>query len=103
MAKWKRQKPKQERRVQFLRFNEDEVKDLVVSDWDFQKKPSGSLFKCYVVKENDEEVDKVWNLWDYDAVQKLKKKLGVKHVTGQKEIKVSMHRDEEGDVYFQIH
>ncbi len=103
MAKWKWQREKKESRVQFLRFEEGEVKELSVTDWDFEKKSSGSLFKCYVVEENGEPVDKVWYIWDYNAAMKLKKKLGVKYVSGQKKIKASMHKDDEDDVYFEIY
>ncbi len=103
MAKWKRQKERQQSRVSFLRFDDDETKDLVVSDWDFQKGSSGSLFKCYITAENGEDVDKVWYVWDYNFVQKLKKRLGVKYIAGEKKIKVTMHKDDEDEIYFELH
>lgn len=102
MAKWKRQKDKPRSYVKFLRFEDGETKELTVSDWDFSKNPAGYLFKCYVTKENGEEVDKVWSVWDYDSAQKLKKKLGVKYVAGSKELRVTMHKDEEDETYYEI-
>ncbi|MGM5482557.1 MAG: hypothetical protein ACQESF_03785 [Nanobdellota archaeon] len=103
MAKWKRQKSSNRSYVNFLRFSPEETKELRVSDWDFTKNPSGYLFKCYVIRENGEEVDKIWTVWDYETAQKLKKKLGVKYVSGSKDLKVTMQKDEEDDTYFEIH
>ncbi|MFW6449523.1 MAG: hypothetical protein ACOCZ6_00590 [Nanoarchaeota archaeon] len=102
MTKWKRQKEKPRSFVKFLRFQPDETKELTVSDWQFPKNPSSYLFKCYVTKENGEEVDKVWSVWDYGSTQKLKKKLGVNYVSGSKELKVTMRKDEEEETYFEI-
>lgn len=105
MAKWKSTedggKPKYT--VEYLRFEEGKEKTLLVSDWDFSKSPAGYLFKCYVLKEDGEEVDKIWTVWDYASAQLIKKKLGAKYVSTPKEITVKMLVDEEDDeTYFEV-
>jgi len=101
MAGWKGQGGKRFS-VEYLRFEKDKEKRLTVSDWDFTKGPSDYLFKCYVIKEDGKEVDKIWTVWDYDSAQKLKKKLGVRFMTGSKDLVVVMHKDDEDESYFEI-
>lgn len=84
-------------RLQFLRFENDVVKKIKVSDWSFEKGQSGYLFKCYVVEEDGEEVDKMWFVYDYDFVQELKKILGVKSTHEKKDLNVKMHKEKEDD------
>jgi hypothetical protein len=88
--------------VQYLRFEEGTPKEVTVSDWDFSKGSSGFLFKCYVTKEDNVEVDKIWTVWDYESAIKLKKKLGAKYTSGKKIIKAVMHKNDEDDIYFEI-
>ncbi len=101
MAKWKYKNPKKRHYVQYLRFDDGEVKDITISEWDFTKNPSGYLFKCYVTKENGEAVDKIWTVWDYDSAQLLKKKLRVKYISGSAELKVRMIKKDE-EITFEV-
>ena len=89
-------------RDQFLRFKDNEVKELTVMNWDFSKHPSGYLFRCYVTKENGEKTDKIWTVWDYETMVILKKKLKARYTSGSKELKVKKLRDEDDEVYFEI-
>jgi hypothetical protein len=103
MAAYKNLKPGERKySVQYLRFEEGVPTEVTVSDWDFSKGSSGYLFKCYVTKENDEEVDKIWTVWDYESSLKLKKKLGAKYTSGKKVLKVVMHKNDEDDIFFEI-
>ncbi len=101
MAGWKRQK-KQEFTARFLRFSENEVKEITVSNWDFTGGGSGYLFRCYVIKENGKETDKIWTVWDYDSAELLKKKLGTKSSVDSKSLKVRMHKNSEDDECFEL-
>ncbi len=89
-------------RIEYLQFKENEEKELVVSNWDFTKGAAGYLFRCYVLKENGEETDKVWTVWDYESTLILKKKLGVKFTSGTKLLKVKMVLNEEDEQSFEI-
>ena len=89
-------------RGNFLRFEEGTPKTLLVSDWDFTKHPSGYLFRCYVKTEDGEAVDKIWTVWDYESAQTLKKKLKVKCLGDEKELTVTMERNEDGDATFTL-
>ena len=57
MAKWKSTTEKPKRTGRFLYFTEDEIKKITVTDWNFDKHPSGYLFRAYIIKEDEEEVD----------------------------------------------
>jgi hypothetical protein len=102
MAKVKQQGGPKKTMAPYLRFEEGKEKELKVSDWSFGRGIGGYLFKCYVVEEDGEPVDKIWTVWDYDSTQILKKKLGTKYVTGTKALKVTMHKNEEEDTYFEF-
>jgi len=83
----------------FLKFENGEEKELVVNEWNFSRHPSGYLFKTYVELENNEKVDKIWTVWDYESTLLLKKKL---KGTGPKTIKVKMTLDEEEEQVFEV-
>ena len=102
-AKFKNLKPNERKySVEYLRFEIDTPKVITVSDWNFAKGASGYLFKCYVVKEDGNEIDKIWTVWNYETAQALKKKLGTKYVSGKKEMKVVMRKDDEDEHYFEL-
>lgn len=94
---WKYQKEKK-RGAEYLRFLDGEEKELVVSDWDFSKSPSGYFFKCFVTEENKQKVDKIWTVWDYESAQRLKKKLGVR-ATQPKALRLKMSLLEEEQTF----
>ena len=102
MAKWKYAKEKKAPADNFLRFEEGKEKRLVVVNWAFERASAGYLFKCYVEKEDNEPVDKIWCVWDYDSAEKLKKKLGAKYMSGKKELKVVMRKNEDEEQYFEV-
>ena len=88
--------------AEYLQFEEGETKELTVSDWTFGNFPSGYLFKCYVIKEGGEEADKIWTIWDYDSILKLKKILGVKYSNTPKDVKVKMVLNEDDENCFEF-
>jgi len=92
---------KQQRTANFLKFDENEQKELVVNEWDYTKHSSGYLFRCYVEEENGEKVDKIWTVWDYQSTQLLKKKLGSKCLQ-PKRLKVKMTVNDEDEQEFEI-
>jgi hypothetical protein len=102
MAKWKSTSEERKFSIQYIKFNDKEIKELTISDWNFEKAAAGYLFKCYVIKEAGEEVDMIWTVWDFESAQKLKKKLGAKYVSGSKDLKVQMLINEEEEQYFDI-
>ena len=102
MSKWKSTSERTQYTARFLKLEENKETELTISDWDFTKQASGALFKCYVIKENGEEIDKIWTVWDYETSLVLKKKLGVKYVSGSKVLKVTMKKDDEEEIYFEI-
>jgi len=101
MAKWKSVK-KSRSSISYLQFDEGEIKEVRISDWDFEKSSAGYLFKCYVIEENGQTVDKVWTVWDYDTSLNLKKVLGVKFLSGSKVLKVKMRSNDDGEDAFEI-
>jgi hypothetical protein len=102
MANWKKQSDSRGFTAEYLKFEDGETKELTVSEWKFGSFPSGYLFRCYVTKENGEEVDKIWTIWDYQSVQRLKKVLGTKSTFGTKEIKVKMTVSEDDESTFEF-
>lgn len=102
MGKYKEQNNTQ-KTAEFLRFEHDKPKKLHLDEWDFSRHPAGYCFKAYVLKEDGEEVDKIWTVWDYHSSLRLKKALSATPVLGGKEITVVMkHDEEEGEDYFEI-
>ncbi len=102
MANWKKTSEQRGFTAEYLKFEDGETKELTVSDWTFGSFPSGYLFKCYVTRENGEEADKIWTIWDYDSVQKLKPILGTKQVFGEKELKVKMVINDDDESTFEF-
>lgn len=102
MAKWKYAKEKKTYSTQFLKFEEGKPKEIEVENWSFERAAAGYLFKCYVVKEDGESVDKIWCVWDFDSAEALKKKLGAKYTAGTKELKVTMKLDEDEQQTFEF-
>ena len=103
MAKWKYAKPKKVYYSDnFLQFETDEEKKLVVSNWSFDRSSAGYLFKCYVEKEADEPIDKIWCVWDFDSAERLKKKLGAKYTSGSKELTAVMKLNDDDQQTFEI-
>ena len=89
-------------RGNYLKFEEGKAKSIVISNWDFTKHPSGYLFRCYVRKEDGVAVDKIWTVWDYESMLGLKRKLKVKCLGDEKELTVTMKRDDDGDATFAL-
>ncbi len=81
MAKWKYQNPdKQKMYTDYksgrLYIEEGKKTKLVLSDWEFLKSGGSTpTFKCFVIEENGQEVDKHWSVWDFDLKEALKAKL----------------------------
>ena len=76
MAKWKYAKEKKERQYgNYIYLENDKPKILVISHWEFMSSADGPSFKCSVSKEDGEEVDKFWYVWDFDLKEELKKRL----------------------------
>jgi hypothetical protein len=101
MAQWKKQ-AKRRYSAEYLKFEKDKAKKLTISDWDFERGSSGYLFKCYVIKEDGKEADKIWTVWDYESARALKKKLGTRNVSVPRELKVVMHKNDEDESYFEL-
>ena len=102
MAKWKYTKDKPVYSTQFLNFKEGEEKTVEIENWIFERAAAGYLFKCYVVKENGEPVDKIWCVWDWESTEALKKRLGVKYTTGTKEVTAVMRKNDDEESYFEF-
>lgn len=101
--KWKYAKPQEKKSdTRFLQFEDGEKKVLALSNWSFERGSSGYLFKCYVEKENGEETDMMWFVWDCDTAEALKKRIGLKYSSGAKEVTVTMHRDEDDFQTFEV-
>lgn len=96
--KWKYAKGKEPIKGRYLYFEDNKSKDLVISNWSFDKYSSESpLFRCYVTKLDGEDVDKLWSVWDYEFTQVLKKKLKGKQIHEKVSIKIMMHYDKKED------
>jgi hypothetical protein len=106
MAKWKYQNQEKKDRFSDYKTNrlylkEGEATKMVISDWEFIKS-GGNLpsFKCFVVEENGETVDKHWSIWDYDLKEALKVKLRGKNPRSDKvEITVVMTKKGMEDIF----
>ena len=96
MAKktWKYAKEKPAFTGRFLKINENEPKEVTITDWDFTKGNGGYLFKCYVNKENGEISDKIWTVWEYEFMMLLKKKLAGKKSHIPVSMKILMKKKE---------
>ena len=103
MPTWKYNKGKEPVTRNYLYFEEGKPKELVISDWSFDKHTAESpLFKCYVSKEDGKDVDKVWSIWDYDFVQVIKQKLKGKINHEKIKLKVIMHSKDELEKTFEL-
>ena len=74
----------------------DKPKTMVITNWEFLKgTDNGPIFKCFVEKEDGEDVDKNWAVWDYSLMEALKAKLkGKKPDLAKVEITVLKKGDE---------
>ena len=84
-----------------MRFEEKKPTKITVSDWSFAT-GMDYLFRCYVIKIEGKEADKIWTVWDYESAQKLKKKLGSTYLSGSKELTVTMKKDDMDQIFFEI-
>ena len=76
MGAWKYQKKKSGYNHDiWIRLQSDVPKKLKIKEWQFLNNPDEVLFKCSVVEEDGEPVDKFWTVWNYDLKELLKKKL----------------------------
>jgi hypothetical protein len=74
--KWKYVKDQQKRTNDlFLYLPEGKEKKVVITGWSFEKMFNGALFKCEVINEDGQEVDKFWSVWDHELKEMLKSKL----------------------------
>jgi len=80
--------------AKFLNFENNVEKIIIISDWNTEK-INDVLFKCYVVEEDGEEVDKFWYVWDYDLAESLKKFIRGKKPYEKIKIKVLMTEVDE--------
>ena len=101
-GKWKYANEKKPMQDLYLRFEVGKTKTLTVTNWDFDRHPSGYMFKCFVEKEDGKTVDKVWTVWDYESAELLKKKLGAKYRSGNAEVTVTLVRDEDDEEIFEV-
>ena len=76
MSRWKYQKQRNKSsRDTYIYLKPDEAKKLKITAWEFTKNLDGPKFRCAVIEEDGEEVDKFWYVWDFDLKEALKAKL----------------------------
>lgn len=78
---------------------------VVVKDIEFIKKPiddiNKTIFQSDIVKADDTEMDKVFTIFNYDNVEFLKKKLGMKRCKAEIEL-IRKHNEDTMEDYFEI-
>jgi hypothetical protein len=102
--KWKYQKPKPVYDYGNKLYLEHDVPaKILISHWEFiVDSGNGPSFKCFVTKEDGEEVDKVWSVWDHKLKLKLKDKVKGKKA-GFDKVEVTVTRKgEEMEEYFEL-
>jgi hypothetical protein len=101
--KWKYQIiPKKGNYEHIITFENDIEKTMKIKRWEFKKNPvSGTLAQADVVEEDGKKVDKIWNVWNFDFAQELKKKLKPKDSKQELEI-VVIRREKDMEESFEI-
>lgn len=106
MPKWKYQNPDKQRmytdyKSGRLYFDDGKPTKLGITDWEFSTGGESSpSFKCFVVEENGEKVDKHWSVWDFDLKEALKAKLkGMNPRRDKAEITVTRRQKGMEEIY----
>ncbi len=106
MSKWKYQTEKDRRRSDYsnkLYLEKDKPKRITITSWEFIKNPDkGPLFKCFVVKEDNKEVDKVWSVWDFELVERIREKVKGKKADLAKVELTVVKKGDELEEYFEL-
>ncbi len=88
--------------ARFVFFDNKIPKTLIISDWDTKKQMNDVLFKCYVIKEDDKEVDKLLTAFDFDFAEQLKKVVKGKKSHQKIKIKVLMTEIDDFEKEYEV-
>lgn len=101
VAKWKYANPKKKNYEQYLRFETDIPKNILITGWNFQKNEyTQALFFADILEEDKIEVSKVWSVWNKllrDDLKKLLKKFDP--YTDKVRLKITFKVNNAVDVY----
>lgn len=101
--KWKYQViPKKTNYDHIITFENNQQKHLKIKRWEFKKNPlSGTLAQADVTEEDGKKVDKIWNIWNYELAQELKKKFKSKNPKEETKITI-IKREKDMEESFDI-
>jgi hypothetical protein len=101
--KWKYQIiPKKGNYDHIISFDNDKEKHMKIKRWEFKKNPvSGTLARADVVEEDGKKTDKIWNVWNFELAQELKKKFKSKDSKKELEI-IIIRREKDMEESFEI-
>ena len=102
--KWKYAKPKiQSKYEDYYKPDYNKKMKLVLKDIVFIKKPidevDRTILQSDIVQANDEKMDKVFTVFNYDNIVLLKKKLGIKRCKAEIELIRKYDKDTMEDHY----
>jgi hypothetical protein len=101
--KWKYQIiPKKGNYEHIITFDNDKEKQMKIKRWEFKKNPvSSTLAQADVIEEDGIKVDKIWNIWNFELAQELKKKLKTRDKKTELEI-IIIRREKDMEESFEI-